>query len=235
MAIRWYEMGDFNIQLDFSQAPGYENPQVIYKIFDQVRRDRRTTSWQLIPSYTTLTISYPWNQSLQDVLEILQQYLEISGLSDRGVKRYHIPVCYDEEFGPDLAYVANFHHLSIEEVIELHTHPDYRIEAVGFSPGFPYLSGLSPQLITPRRQTPRPKVPAGSVAIGGRQTGIYPVTTPGGWHLIGRTPLTLFRPHNNPPIVYHPGDLLHFFPISRAEYDQFAANPEQSMSVEWVT
>jgi inhibitor of KinA len=129
-----------------------------------------------------------------------------------------IPVWYGGEAGPDLADVAARAGLSIEAVIGLHTSAHYEVKAIGFSPGFPYLSGLPEALHSPRRSTPRTLVPAGSVGIGGAQTGVYPIATPGGWNLIGRTPLRLFRPENNRPAFLAVGDQVRFEPISERDF-----------------
>ncbi len=131
-----------------------------------------------------------------------------------------IPVCYGHEFGPDLSVVAEHNGLSVREVIDLHSRREYLIYMLGFTPGFPYLGGLDSRLHTPRRETPRTEVAAGSVGIAQGQTGIYPVGSPGGWRLIGRTPLKLFNPEKKQATRYHPGDSLVFKPISIEEYHQ---------------
>lgn len=127
-----------------------------------------------------------------------------------------IPVCYDAKFAPDIDDVAKHNGITAEEVVRLHSGALYRVRCVGFTPGFPYLSGLPAALVTPRRATPRTNVPAGSVAIGGTQTGIYPTNSPGGWHVIGRTPLQLFSPNAQPPALLQPGDQVRFRAIRRA-------------------
>jgi inhibitor of KinA len=134
-----------------------------------------------------------------------------------------VPVCYEDEFAPDLADVAQHAGLSHDEVIQRHSDATYRVTCVGFTPGFPYLSGLPRELATPRRVTPRKEVPAGAVAIGGTQTGIYPRKSPGGWNIIGRTPLRLFDVQRNPPALFHAGDGVRFRKISRDEFEQFSA------------
>lgn len=134
-----------------------------------------------------------------------------------------IPVCYDEEFALDLEHVSRHTGLPAADVIRLHATPEYIVSCVGFMPGFPYLAGLSPELQTPRRETPRKEVPAGSVAIGGMQTGIYPATSPGGWHVIGRTPVQLFNAQNETaPSLLRAGDRVRFRSITRAEFKQAA-------------
>jgi inhibitor of KinA len=133
-----------------------------------------------------------------------------------------VPVCYDAKFALDLDEVTNHVGVSAEQVIELHSSVTYRVSCLGFTPGFPYLSGLPAELNMPRRPVPRKRVPAGSVAIGGNQTGIYPTPSPGGWNVIGRTPMRLFTPAKNPPALLCPGDTVRFRPISLAEFEALA-------------
>jgi len=134
-------------------------------------------------------------------------------------------VCYGGDLGPDLAAVARHTGLSPAEVIALHTTPTYRVHMIGFAPGFPYLGGLDARLNTPRRAEPRPLVPAGAVGIAGAQTGIYSLPTPGGWQLIGRTPLRLFAPAADPPTLLRAGQHLRFVPIGAAEFQRLSHEP----------
>jgi inhibitor of KinA len=135
------------------------------------------------------------------------------------VRIVEIPVCYDSEFAPDLDDVARHAQISTDEVVNLHSTPEYRVACIGFVPGFTFLAGLPEKLATPRRDTPRKEIQPGSVGIGGAQTGIYPLRSPGGWNLIGRTPLRLFDPTKNPPTALCPGDRVRFRVISREEFD----------------
>jgi inhibitor of KinA len=132
-----------------------------------------------------------------------------------------IPVCYDPEFGSDLDRVAEHTKLSEHEIVDLHSKPEYRVACIGFVPGFTFLAGLSKNLATPRLDVPRKEIPPGSVGIGGAQTGIYPLRSPGGWNLIGRTPLKLFDPSESPPTLLHPGDRVRFRAITREEFESF--------------
>jgi inhibitor of KinA len=134
-----------------------------------------------------------------------------------------IPVCYDSEFAPDLEDVATSHALKPKDVVHLHTSRTYHAYFLGFAPGFAYLGDLPDEIVSPRLDVPRKKVPAGSVAIAGRQTAVYPCTTPGGWRLIGRTPLTLFRPDRKPMELISIGDDVRFRSISRKEFSEFAS------------
>ncbi len=184
---------------------------------------------ELVPAYTTVTVHYDAVAAVaagappDDVAGWLGARAELalgklSAKSARKAVSVEIPVCYGGEFGPDLTRVAAQAKLSVEEVIKRHASASYTVALVGFSPGFPYLSGLPPQLSTPRLAQPRAQVPAGSVGIAGAQTGVYPLATPGGWNLIGRTPLRLFRPEQNPPVLLQPGDRVKFRAITREEF-----------------
>jgi KipI family sensor histidine kinase inhibitor len=145
-----------------------------------------------------------------------------AAIPNADVSMFTIPVCYGGEFGPDIESVAANAGGSTADVIALHSGAEYLVHAIGFAPGFPYLGGLPAQLATPRRATPRSRVPAGSVGIGGAQTGIYPLETPGGWNLIGRTPLTLFDAAQPQPALLQAGDRVKFAPISPEEFQRVA-------------
>ena len=135
-----------------------------------------------------------------------------------------IPVCYGGDFGPDLLDVAAAAGCTSAEVVDLHTAREYRVFVVGFVPGFAYMGPLPPPLASiGRRPTPRTRVPPGSVAIAGGQTGIYPVETPGGWHILGRTPIRPFDPERTPPVLFAPGDHVRFHSIDRGEFDRMVS------------
>ena len=139
-----------------------------------------------------------------------------------------VPVLYGgEEMGPDLKFVAENAKMSEEEVIKLHSEPEYLIYMLGFTPGFTYLGGLNDAIETPRLKTPRVKIPAGSVGIAGKQTGVYPIDSPGGWQLIGRTPLKMYDADREKPILPEAGQYIKFVPIDRAEFDRIAAEVEK--------
>jgi KipI family sensor histidine kinase inhibitor len=134
---------------------------------------------------------------------------------------WQVPVCYEPEYGQDLNSLAESKNLSLTELIQLHSEPVYRIHFFGFLPGFFYLNGLSPRLHTPRKSVPLLAVPPGSVAIGGSQTGIYPMQSPGGWHIIGRSPLTFFDSKQPIPVWAKPGEQIEFVPISAAQFQNW--------------
>ncbi|HEY1763854.1 MAG TPA: 5-oxoprolinase subunit PxpB [Opitutaceae bacterium] len=183
--------------------------------------------FDVVPAYDTVTVFYDALRLApgpgDPYAAVCRQIEACAARSGPGLprasRRVEIPVCYAGEFGPDLAEVATGAGLSPEAVVALHSKPDYRVHAIGFMPGFGYLGGLPAALHTPRRATPRERVPAGSVGIGGAQTGVYPIASPGGWQLIGRTPLALFRPNESPAALLRPADQVRFRPISRAEFD----------------
>jgi KipI family sensor histidine kinase inhibitor len=138
---------------------------------------------------------------------------------------WEIPVCYGLDYGPDLGSLAVSHRIRMNQLIELHSSVVYRLHFFGFLPGFPYLNGLPEQLHTPRKSVPDRSVEPGSVAIGGRQTGIYPQASPGGWHIIGRTPVELFNVKKSPPVWASPGDQLKFEPIDSDQMEKMLSSP----------
>ena len=179
---------------------------------------------ETVPAFASLMVTYDSLITDYDTVAAAVQKLADaadSGSTAEAGKLVTIPVCYGGEFGPDLPFVAQHAGLTEEEVIALHSGREYRIYMLGFLPGFPYLGGLEERLFTPRLGTPRTAISAGSVGIGGEQTGIYPIASPGGWQLIGRTPLKLFDPAAG-TLPYAAGDRIRFTPITRAEYDAIA-------------
>jgi KipI family sensor histidine kinase inhibitor len=194
---------------------------------------------ELAPAYTTVAVffdpmvianagSEP-NPPLDWLTERVREV--VAAGADRGrrvrstksdARLVEIPVCYDPEFALDLDHVASQAKLTPTKVVGLHSRPEYRVSCIGFVPGFPFLAGLPKELATPRRATPRKEIPAGSVAIGGAQTGIYPLRSPGGWNLIGRTPLHLFDPEKTSPAFLRAGDRVRFRAITREEFEALA-------------
>ncbi|MGM7636040.1 5-oxoprolinase subunit PxpB [Bacillus sp. Hm123] len=179
-----------------------------------------------VPSFAAITIYYdPLQISLQKLKErILEDIEKIAHEEEKEPRLLRIPVLYGGESGPDLKGVAAFHQLDVEEVIKLHTEPEYIVYMIGFAPGFPYIGGLSERLYTPRKETPDLHIPAGSVAIGGQQTGVYPIQSPGGWHVIGRTPWDLFNPKQQPPSLLHAGDKIKFVAIDECQFEEERRN-----------
>ena len=189
---------------------------------------------ETVPAYVSLTIYYDpvkvlANASLSGnyAFERVINYLKDLPVNDEDIpitssKPIIIPVCYGETYGPDIEEVARHNKLTIEEVIYLHSQPTYIVYMLGFLPGFPYMGGMNKSLATPRKKLPRKAVPVGSVGIAGEQTGIYPLQSPGGWQLIGRTPVNLFNPYNDSPTLLKAGDRIQFSPISESEFKEIS-------------
>ncbi|MBS1841866.1 MAG: 5-oxoprolinase subunit PxpB [Acidobacteria bacterium] len=179
----------------------------------------------LHPAYCSMLVEFDALKFGHAEIEaLLAPYLgRLSQVRLPAARLREIPVCYGSEFGPDLAEVASIHKLSLDEIIRLHSSVTYTAFFLGFVPGFAYLGGLPAELATPRLASPRKSVPAGSVAIGGNQTGVYPASTPGGWRLIGRTPLKLFDPTVAHASFFEIGDEVRFVPISAEEFARMAA------------
>lgn len=177
---------------------------------------------ETVPTFCSLTVYYdplvlPRKRLEKQILRLLASYRE-SGPAGKRV--FRIPVCYEGEYAPDMAEVCRLTGLTKEQVISLHSSVDYLIYMLGFLPGFPYLGGMAEALAVPRLDSPRTAIPPGAVGIGGKQTGIYPLASPGGWRLIGRTPVKLYDPQRQEPILYRAGDYIRFYPISPAEFSQ---------------
>ncbi|MGQ9824294.1 MAG: 5-oxoprolinase subunit PxpB [Desulfotomaculales bacterium] len=179
---------------------------------------------ELVPAYRSLLLCYdPGKVTYAELLERIKERVSSRNTGKKG-RLVEIPVCYGGEYGPDLNFVAKYHGLSKEEVVALHAQKEYQVYMVGFLPGFPYLGSLPARIATPRLENPRTNVLAGSVGIGGRQTGVYPVDSPGGWRIIGRTPLKIFDLTKDPPALFSPGDRVRFVPIGEEEFARLAGN-----------
>ena len=180
---------------------------------------------ETIPAYASLLVKYdPFltdYDALCGTLRALERQISASTVTEG--KIVEIPVCYGGEFGPDLPTVAHHAGMSEQDVVSLHCAHDYLIDMLGFLPGFAYLGGLDPRLHTPRLSVPRTEIPAGSVGIGGAQTGIYPLASPGGWQIIGRSPVRPYDPERAQPILYRAGEYLRFQPITQKQYDAIEA------------
>lgn len=174
---------------------------------------------EALPSYRSLLIMYdPAATGLEKLKsEVINAAGSMAAARVPEPKTVHLPVAYGGGYGPDLQWVADYHGVSREEVIELHAATTYQVYMIGFTPGFAYMGELPAALDTPRRDTPRTAVPKGSIGIAQRQTGVYPVQSPGGWQVIGRTPRQLFNPHKWPPALLEMGDRVRFKPIKEEE------------------
>jgi len=212
-------MGDRALLVELGDGIEVEVNSRVRELFVSIKTDPLEGVLETIPSYRSLLLIFdPLKTTLsllQNRIQQLLQTLDPSQLPDP--RKIEIPVVYGSEYGPDLEWVAGYHGITPDEVIRLHTEHTYHVYMIGFMPGFPYMGELPKTLITPRRETPRTVVPRGSVALAQGQTGIYSTQSPGGWQIIGRTPLMLFDPGKWPPALLEMGDRVKFFAIDEEE------------------
>ena len=220
---RFQPASDQSLLVYFGQQITVDANQRVRKLLQLLESEPVEGVRNLHPAYCSLLVKFDVLKLTHAQLEtILRRYLDrLDAISLAEPRHLEIPVCYGGEFGPDLDDVAALHEMTPAEVVELHSSVTYTVYFLGFVPGYPYLGELPTALATPRLATPRRHVPAGSVAIGGNQTGVYPFATPGGWRLIGRTPVAMFRPDRASMSLLSIGDRVRFVPISSA---QFAAS-----------
>ena len=236
--VNFYPLGDAAIVLEFGDHINRLTHGHIQAFTAHLDQHPFPGLVEYVPAFTTLTIYYdPWVVSQQGlrspyetVAALLQEMLlhVKTTLEKPNAKVVEIPVCYGGKYGPDLEYVASLHGLTPKEVIKLHTQTTYLVYMIGFAPGFPYLGGMAPEIATPRKDKPRARVPAGSVGIAGKQTGVYSIPSPGGWQLIGRTPLLLFNPHRDHPSLLQAGDLIRFKPVSEKKFEKIKEEVRES-------
>lgn len=219
---RFLLAGDSALVVEFGDKVSPEINVKVRKLFLHIEKFPPHGIRETVPTYRSLMIHYnPLEVSLKTLRSELESAIvESEKMQLPGSRRITIPVKYGEEFGPDLEDVATYNKISPEDVIRIHSSIDYLVYMIGFMPGFPYL-GEPPRSITcPRLTTPRVKVPAGSVGIAGTLTGIYPFESPGGWRLIGRTPLRLFNERSDPPCLLQAGDYIRFLNVAKADYER---------------
>ena len=217
---RFQTASDQSLLVYFGQEITLEASQRVMKLLWLLQSKPVKGIRNLHPAYTSLLVEFDVLTLRQDELEvILRLYLDrIEDVRLPEPRLLEIPVCYGGDFGPDLDDLSSMHRITPAQAIELHTSAAYVVFFLGFVPGFAYLGGLPKELATPRLSSPRRNVPAGSVGIAGDQTGVYPFATPGGWRLIGRTPVAMFRPDRNDMSLLSIGDRVRFTPISREQF-----------------
>jgi inhibitor of KinA len=216
-----FPLSEYAVTIRFSTKVDEAVNDYVHRVAVFLEQQKKDGIFDIVPTFSSVTVYYDplIVGNYEEMCEWLRTELELVEQVEAPPSRtVVIPVCYGGEFGPDLEEVARFHGMTEEEVIAIHAQGRYRVYMIGFSPGFAYLGGLSPKIATPRRATPRTRVPAGSVGIAGSQTGVYPLATPGGWQIIGRTPLALFRPEHDEPSLLRAGDVVQFRPITEDEY-----------------
>jgi len=232
-------LGEKALVVHFEQKISVDVHQYVLHIQQSIEEKHIVGITELVPAYCSIVIHYDpyeiWlhinelgltdkpsaylKQIVTHIIESTQQQERKLTHSTRIVE---IPVCYGGIYGPDLQEVARYNDCTVDDVIEIHSGKPYLVHMLGFAPGFPYLGGMDKRIAMPRKAIPRPVIEAGSVGIAGEQTGIYPISTPGGWRIIGRTPLQLFRPQNDMPTLIQAGDYIKFIPIRAEQFEEIS-------------
>lgn len=216
-----FPCGDCALSIQIGNEISEAVNREVVAVLSCVQRENIPGVLELVPSYTCICIHYDPAVIDYDGLMARLRKLEVQTeqFAEGSSRVVEIPVCYGGEYGPDLAYVAEYHHISEEEVIRRHSSGDYLVYMLGFLPGFAYMGGMDESISCPRLASPRTKIPAGSVGIAGSQTGIYPLASPGGWQLIGRTPVKMFEMMGETAkFTLSAGDRVQFVPISEEEF-----------------
>jgi inhibitor of KinA len=221
--LKFRTMGDRSLLVELGDEISPSVNQRVQELFTALDLHPVDGVRELVPSYRSLLVVYdPLNISLADLKRTIRDtYQNLDQTELPEPRTIDIPIVYGGEQGPDLDSVAQYHHITPQAVIDYHTRPTYRVYMIGFTPGYPYLGEVPDAITTPRRKTPRILVPKGSVGIAKQQTGIYSVDSPGGWQIIGWTPINLFDPQARPPSVLMMGDRVRFQAISAQEASQW--------------
>ena len=236
--IKFYPLSEKAITIEVGNTISEENHYKILSLLQFIHQLNIPGFIETVPAYCTLTIYYNpleivkikpeskagISQWLKDYLQAAVEKWQPSQPIATQNKIIEIPVCYDDEYGLDLTEVAEYHKTSKEEIIRMHSSTIYHVFMMGFSPGFPYLGILPDSIATPRKNQPRLKVPAGSVAIAGNQTGIYPLESPGGWNIIGRVPVKVFNKENQNPFLLNTGDKIKFIPVTKETFNALTSH-----------
>ena len=219
--IKFLTAGDSSLVMEFGNTISPVINAKIRTLVNSIENSNIAGIRELIPTYRSIQVIYDPLTLTND--ELIKKLKEIgSSIKEGSADSYRIveiPTLYGGEYGPDIDFVADHNGISVEEVIKIHTSTDYLLYMLGFTPGFGYLGGMSEKIAAPRLQIPRTKIPAGSTGVAGTQTGIYPIDSPDGWQLIGRTPIKLYDPLADPPVLLNAGDYIRFTPIrDEAQY-----------------
>ncbi len=221
-------VGDCALTVEFGQEISEEINSRVRSLAMALKNAAIPGILEWVPTYRSLLVCYdPMKISCRRLMGLLRRLIRSAGQAAQAGRRvWEIPVCYGGAYGEDLPFVAQNAGMAPEEVIRLHSGTEYRVYMLGFLPGFTYLGGLDKRIHTPRLKTPRTRIPPGSVGIGGEQTGIYPIASPGGWQLIGRTPLKPYDPKRDLPILFEAGDFLKFVPVGEERFREISARVE---------
>lgn len=221
---RFLPCGDTGLSVEFAGGIDRRVNDRVQRLFRHLLIKSIPGVVDLNPTYQSLFIQYcPWKCSFENLVMLVGEGLKPAEEGyNRQAALVRVPVCYGGVYGPDMDEVATFHGMSPDQVIRIHSAPEYYVYMIGFTPGFPYLGGLDARLYTPRKKEPRKWVGAGSVGIADRQTGIYSIDSPGGWQLIGKTPFRLFDCKRPDPFLLSPGDTLQFVPVTEDEFASYS-------------
>ncbi|MFZ5648028.1 MAG: 5-oxoprolinase subunit PxpB [Bacillota bacterium] len=236
-SVRFLIAGDQGLVVEFGRSIDPEVNARVHSLSKMISGWRCPGVLELVPTYRSLMVYF--DPLVISRGRLIDQIKEICGCCDQvgGDARamlVTVPVCYGGEMGPDLEFVADHNGLSPAEVVEIHTSASYLVYMLGFLPGFPYLGGMSGRIAAPRLETPRTVIAAGSVGIAGSQTGIYPMESPGGWRIIGRTPLRPFDAGRDRPFLFSPGDYIRFMAVSHKEYLDIARDVARGIDGGWM-
>lgn len=219
-------VGDRAISIDFGQVIDPTINRHIRQTIERIKALQLDGIIELVPTYCALLVEYDaMLYSYSEICNIIEPTLEegMTNTTNELVTVVEVPTVYGGEFGPDLSFVASHNHLSEDEVISIHSGTDYLVYMLGFIPGFTYLGGMDPRIATPRLSSPRTLIPAGSVGIAGEQTGTYPSDSPGGWQIIGRTPVTMYDMSKAQAALLNAGDYVRYVPIDESEFHRIKA------------
>lgn len=208
-----FHLGDSSIVVKFSDKINPKDNDRVYSFYNYLKEEQYSFIRDIIPTYNSVSIEYSQDKkNYSEMKELVESIIDKakSNNFEFEQKIIDIPVKYGGKYGPDINFVADYCNISIKNLIELHTNVDYRVYMIGFSPGFPYLGGMNKKLECPRLKKPRIIIPAGSVGIAEKQTGIYPLNSPGGWQIIGKTSVSLFDVKNKEPSYISPGNIIRF-------------------------
>ncbi len=217
--------GGYVVHVDVCEELRMDCVEEVHKLYYLVKRELADAVEEVVPGVTSVAVIYEPRRTdgravESEIRELWRRRGDVELADLHRPRRFAIPVCYGGEFGPDMPFVAGWSGMSEEEVVRVHSSRVYRVITLGFTPGFVYMGEVDPAIAAPRLETPRTRIPRGSVGIAGRMTGIYGLESPGGWRLIGRTPLTMFDYRRDPPIPISPGDEVVFKPISPGEFER---------------
>ncbi|MDK8182330.1 5-oxoprolinase subunit PxpB [Paenibacillus sp. UMB4589-SE434] len=222
--MRYFPLGDAAIVVEFDSIIGPASHEMVRLLSTYLDTHPFKGMVEYVPAFTTVTVFYnPLVLRYAEAQAKLEEAVwQAKGIQlEQTARIVEIPVCYGGEYGPDLEDIARHNQLTADEVVHIHSSAEYLVYMIGFAPGFPYLGGMSERIAAPRRPSPRLVIPVGTVGIAGMQTGVYPIGTPGGWQLIGRTPEPLFRPDMKPPTLLRAGDKVRFLPITEKEFESW--------------